>query len=57
MTEELIFIESGGLKLEGLLDNTSDQRGVVVTHPHPLYLGQIDDLQKIINDFIRLNED
>jgi len=39
MAEERIFIDSGGLKLEGLLDHTSDERGVVVTHPHPLYAG------------------
>ncbi len=39
MAEERIFIDSGGLKIEGLLDHTSDQRGVVVTHPHPLYGG------------------
>ncbi len=39
MAEERIFIETGELKLEGLLDHTSDERGVVVTHPHPLYGG------------------
>ena len=39
MAEERIFIDAGGLKIEGLLDHTSDERGVVVTHPHPLYGG------------------
>lgn len=39
MAEERIFIDSGGLKIEGLLDYTSGERGVVVTHPHPLYGG------------------
>ena len=39
MAEERIFIDAGGVKLEGLLDHLSDQRGVVVTHPHPVYGG------------------
>jgi alpha/beta superfamily hydrolase len=39
MAEERITIDVGGLKIEGLLDHTSDERGVVVTHPHPLYGG------------------
>ena len=39
MAEERIFIDAGGVKLEGLLDHLSDERGVVVTHPHPLYGG------------------
>jgi alpha/beta superfamily hydrolase len=39
MAEERITIEVEGLRLEGLLEHTSDERGVVVTHPHPLYGG------------------
>ena len=39
MAEERIFIDAGGFKIEGLLDHTSDERGVVITHPHPLYGG------------------
>jgi alpha/beta superfamily hydrolase len=39
MTEERITIDVGGLKIEGLLDHTPDERGVVVTHPHPQYGG------------------
>jgi alpha/beta superfamily hydrolase len=39
MGEERIFFKSDQLELEGLLDHTSDERGVVVTHPHPLYGG------------------
>jgi len=41
MAEEKIFIDSGGLKLEGLLDNLAGDKGVVVTHPHPLYGGDM----------------
>ena len=37
--EEHIFFNSGGLKLEGLLDSHAGQKAVVVTHPHPLYGG------------------
>ena len=39
MGEERISFKSEGLEIEGLLDHTSDERGVVVTHPHPLYGG------------------
>ena len=41
MAEEKIFIDSGGLKIEGLLENLPGDRGVVVTHPHPLYGGDM----------------
>ncbi|MDY7038453.1 MAG: alpha/beta hydrolase [Thermodesulfobacteriota bacterium] len=41
MAEEHIFIESGELKIEGLLDDLPGDRGVVVTHPHPLYGGEM----------------
>ena len=41
MAEERIFFESGELKIEGLLEKKSQKRGVVVTHPHPLYGGSM----------------
>jgi uncharacterized protein len=41
MGEESVFIDSGGLKLEGLLENLPGDKGVVVTHPHPLYGGEM----------------
>ena len=41
MTEEQIFFDSGGLKIEGLLGDLSGDKGVVVTHPHPLYGGEM----------------
>lgn len=41
MTEEEIFFDSGGLKIEGLLGDLSGDKGVVVTHPHPLYGGEM----------------
>ena len=39
MAEERIVFDSGGLKIEGLLEKLPGHRGVVVTHPHPLYGG------------------
>lgn len=41
MAEQSIFIDSGDLKLEALLDNLPGERAVVVTHPHPLYGGEM----------------
>lgn len=39
--EERIFIQSEGLKIEGLLGSGPGQKAVVVTHPHPLYGGDM----------------
>jgi alpha/beta superfamily hydrolase len=39
VTEKNVVFESGGLKLEGLLDRVEGDRGVVITHPHPQYGG------------------
>lgn len=41
MAEEQIFFASGELKIEGLLENVQGEKGVVVTHPHPLYGGEM----------------
>jgi hypothetical protein len=41
MAEREIFINSGDLKLEALLDELPGERGVVATHPHPLYGGEM----------------
>ena len=39
--EDKIAFSTGGLTLEGLLTKSSDDRGVVITHPHPLYGGNM----------------
>jgi alpha/beta superfamily hydrolase len=39
--EEGVRIQSGDISLEGLLDRTEGNKGVVVTHPHPLYGGDM----------------
>lgn len=41
MAEQKISIESKELRLEGLLEDRQTERGVVVTHPHPLYGGDM----------------
>jgi hypothetical protein len=41
MGEKRVIFESGDLEIEGLLEITPGDRGVVVTHPHPLYGGDM----------------
>ncbi len=38
--ETIMFI-SEGVEIEGLLDPGSNEKGVVITHPHPLYGGDM----------------
>jgi alpha/beta superfamily hydrolase len=39
--EEKIRFTAGGHELEGLLEKNSPDKGVVITHPHPLYGGDM----------------
>ena len=39
--EEKIEFSSGSFEIEGLLCKCSDDRGVVIAHPHPLYGGNM----------------
>ena len=41
MTEEKVFFQAGDVKIEGLVHNATGEKGVVVTHPHPLYGGDM----------------
>jgi uncharacterized protein len=41
MKEERLFFTSDGLDIEGLINNVQSRSGVVVTHPHPLYGGEM----------------
>jgi uncharacterized protein len=43
MTETAIFFASANLQLEGMLGQESGAKGVVITHPHPLYGGDMDN--------------
>ncbi|MFO7459807.1 MAG: hypothetical protein R6X07_04220 [Desulfatiglandales bacterium] len=39
MAEERVSFAADGLKIEGLLADSRGEKGVVVSHPHPLYGG------------------
>ena len=39
MAEERVSIDVDGLKIEGMLEDLPGERGVVISHPHPLYGG------------------
>jgi alpha/beta superfamily hydrolase len=41
MTEERVFVSSGEVKLEVLMDEAPGERAAVITHPHPLYGGDM----------------
>ncbi len=41
MAEERVFLEADGLKIEGLFEDLQGERGVVISHPHPLYGGSM----------------
>jgi alpha/beta superfamily hydrolase len=41
MAEERIFFEANGLKIEGMLADSRGDKGVVISHPHPLYGGSM----------------
>ncbi len=41
MGEEKIFFDADGLQLEGLLFRAKAPRGAIITHPHPLYGGNM----------------
>jgi len=43
MAEKQIFINSGEILIEGLFDNQPGEKAVVVTHPHPLYGGDMNN--------------
>jgi alpha/beta superfamily hydrolase len=43
MAEKRIFFEAEGLKIEGMLEDLPGDRGVVITHPHPLYGGTMQN--------------
>jgi len=43
VTEKRIFFNAGGLKLEGMLADSPGDNGVVISHPHPLYGGTMQN--------------
>lgn len=53
MPEEKIFFQSKGFKLEGLINESTGETGVVVTHPHPLYGGEMHNnvVEALVNAY------
>jgi len=51
MPEKRVFIPSKGMKLEGLIDRTPGETAVVVTHPHPIYGGEMHN--NVVESVIR----
>jgi len=41
MSENRIFFPAGGLRIEGLFEDIAREKGVVISHPHPLYGGDM----------------
>ena len=41
--EEIVTVASNGFKLEGLMHPGSSTQGAVITHPHPLYGGDMSN--------------
>jgi alpha/beta superfamily hydrolase len=41
--ESNIIIKCGNIKLEGILHKNSSQKAVIVSHPHPLYGGNMEN--------------
>ncbi len=39
--EDLITFESDGITIEGLFEQHSDSKAVIITHPHSLYGGDM----------------
>ncbi|MEJ2364173.1 MAG: alpha/beta hydrolase [Deltaproteobacteria bacterium] len=52
MIEEPVFFESADIKIEGLLCSMPGDRGVVITHPHPLYGGNM--YNNVVESLVRI---
>jgi uncharacterized protein len=55
MTEEKVHFKSGDLVLEGLLARAEGSKGVVVSHPHPLYGGDMQN--NVVTTLVRAYQD
>ncbi|MEE9119654.1 MAG: alpha/beta hydrolase [Syntrophobacteria bacterium] len=52
MDEELIFFMAGAIKIEGLLQTMPGDKGVVISHPHPLYGGSMRN--NVVESLVRV---
>jgi alpha/beta superfamily hydrolase len=57
MAESRIRIDAGGLRIEGLLENSSGEKGLVMTHPHPLYGGTMHNnvVRSVVHAYREMN--
>ena len=51
MSEEKVFFKSQDLNIEGLIGRSESEKAVVVTHPHPLYGGEMHN--NVVESVIR----
>lgn len=51
--EKRITFQAGEYEIEGLLDSISQDKGVIVTHPHPLYGGDMYNyvVESVVNAY------
>ena len=52
MVEEPVLFESTNIKIEGLFCSMPGNRGVVITHPHPLYGGNM--YNNVVESLVRI---
>ena len=52
MVEEPLFFESANITIEGLFRSTGGDRGAVITHPHPLYGGNM--FNNVVESLVRM---
>jgi alpha/beta superfamily hydrolase len=55
--EKIITIGNKGLKIEGLLNNLDTEKAVIVSHPHPLYGGNMYNnvVERIVQAYRAMN--
>ncbi len=57
MGESRIRIDAGGIRLEGILENLPGDKGLVMTHPHPLYGGTMHNnvVRSVVHTYREMN--
>jgi uncharacterized protein len=57
MAESRIRIDAGGIRIEGLLENFPGDKGLVMTHPHPLYGGTMHNnvVRSVVHAYGEMN--
>jgi alpha/beta superfamily hydrolase len=57
MAESRIRIDAGGIRIEGILENLPGEKGIVMTHPHPLYGGTMHNnvVRSVVHAYREMN--